>query len=72
MLKFLPWQLVRFLVVNLKPTPVDGELQLPGRIAEIKGRKVVVETEVFAGGVVTARGKVVAVQMPDDFATRPR
>ena len=51
----------------LKPTPIDGPLELRGRIAEIKGRKVVVETEVFAAGVVTARGKVVAVQMPDDF-----
>ena len=56
----------------LKPTPIDGALELRGRIAEIKGRKVVVETEVFAAGMVTARGKVVAVQMPDDFATRPR
>ena len=56
----------------LKPTPIDGPLELRGRIREIKGRKVVVETEVFAEGVVTARGKVVAVQMPDDFgAARP-
>ena len=56
----------------LKPTPIDGQLELRGRIAGIKGRKVVVETEVFAGGAVTARGAVVAVQMPEDFgATRP-
>jgi acyl-coenzyme A thioesterase PaaI-like protein len=51
----------------LKPTPIGGVLELRGRIAEIRGRKVVVETEVFAGGAVTARGKVVAVQMPEDF-----
>ena len=55
----------------LKPTPIDGPLELRGRISEIKGRKVVVETEVFAAGVVTARGKVVAVQMPDDFGAAP-
>ena len=51
----------------LKPTPIGGPLVLRGRIAEIKGRKVIVETEVATGGVVTARGKVVAAQMPDDF-----
>ena len=51
----------------LKPTPLDGALELRGRIVEIKGRKVVVETDVIARGEVTARGRVVAVQMPADF-----
>lgn len=50
----------------LKPTPL-GELEIRGRVKEIKGRKVVVETTVFAGGVPTARGEVVAVQMPASF-----
>ena len=47
--------------------PLDGALELRGRIVEIKGRKVVVETDVIARGEVTARGRVVAVQMPADF-----
>ena len=51
----------------LKPTPLAGELELRGRVKEIKGRKVVVETTVLAGGVATARGEVVAVQMPEGF-----
>lgn len=51
----------------LKPTPLAGPLELRGRIIEIKGRKVVVESEVIADGVVTARGVVVAVQMPEGF-----
>ena len=51
----------------LKPTPLECELELRGRIKEIRGRKVVVTTEVIADGVVTARGEVVAVQMPDSF-----
>lgn len=51
----------------LKPTPQAGELELRGRVKEIKGRKVVVETTVLAGGVATARGEVVAVQMPEGF-----
>ncbi len=53
----------------LKPTPLAGPLELRGRVTEIKGRKVVVESEVIAGGVVTARGVVVAVQMPEGFGS---
>ena len=51
----------------LKPTPMGPELVLRGRVKEIKGRKVVVEAEVWADEVMTARGEVVAVQMPDTF-----
>jgi acyl-coenzyme A thioesterase PaaI-like protein len=54
-------------VSYLKPTPLGGELELRGKVVELNGRKVVVETTVFAGGVATARGTVVAVQMPPDF-----
>ncbi len=52
----------------LKPTPMDVELEIRGRVKEIKGRRVVVEAEVYALGVLTARGEVVAVQMPETFA----
>ncbi|MGO3927026.1 PaaI family thioesterase [Rhodopseudomonas pseudopalustris] len=56
----------------LKPTPLDGALELRGRIVEIKGRKVVVETDVIARGEITARGRVVAVEMPVGFGgTKP-
>jgi len=51
----------------LKPTPLHGLLELRGRIKEIKGRKVLVETTVYAGQVATVRGEVLAVQMPDNF-----
>lgn len=54
-------------VSYLKPTPLGVELVLRGHVQEIKGRKVVVETTVFAGDVATARGTVVAVQMPEGF-----
>ena len=43
----------------LKPTPIDVELEIRCRVKEIKGRKVVVETTVDAGDVITARGEVV-------------
>ncbi|MEI8155374.1 MAG: PaaI family thioesterase [Burkholderiales bacterium] len=54
----------------LKPTPLDGALELRGRVKEIKGRKVIVETIVYAQGVATARGEVVAVQMPESFGRK--
>jgi acyl-coenzyme A thioesterase PaaI-like protein len=51
----------------LKPTPLTAALEIRGRVKEIKGRKVVVETTVTAAGVTTARGEVVALQMPENF-----
>ncbi len=48
----------------LAPTPLGPELEIRGKIAEIKGRKVISEITVSANGIVTARGRVVAVQMP--------
>lgn len=49
----------------LKPTPLGPELEVRGRIVEITARKVVLEETLSADGVVTARGKVVAVRMPE-------
>ena len=54
----------------LRPTPLDAELEVRGRVTGISGRKVTVEASVSAGGVVTARGRVVAAQMPDSFLAR--
>lgn len=53
----------------LKPTPLHGELVVRGRVKEIRGRKVVVEADVYAGEVLTARGEVVAAQMPESFVS---
>jgi acyl-coenzyme A thioesterase PaaI-like protein len=49
----------------LEPTPLGGELELRARVRERGARKVVVEVTLSADGVVTARGEVVAVAMPD-------
>jgi acyl-coenzyme A thioesterase PaaI-like protein len=49
----------------LRPTPLGVELVLRGRVLEIKGRKVVVETTLHAQGELCARGKVVAVRLPE-------
>lgn len=53
----------------LKPTPIDGVLEVRGRAVEVKGRKVVVEAELYAGGELCARGRVVTVQVPEGFGT---
>jgi acyl-coenzyme A thioesterase PaaI-like protein len=55
-------------VSYLKPTPLGPLLEIRGRVKEIKGRKVVVEATVYADGVATARGEVIALQMPENFA----
>ena len=51
----------------LKPTPLGVELEVHGTVVEQKGRKVISEITLSANGEITARGKVVAVQMPEDM-----
>jgi hypothetical protein len=45
------------------------ELEVRGRIKEVKGRKVVIEASLSAHGVVCAREEVVAVEMPEKMGT---
>lgn len=54
----------------LRPTPLGIELELKGKILELKGRKVISEISVFVNGTVTARGKLVAVRMPDSMQSK--
>jgi acyl-coenzyme A thioesterase PaaI-like protein len=51
----------------LKPTPLNGILEIRGRVKELSGRKVIVESMLYAAGVATVHAEVVAVQMPDTF-----
>lgn len=55
----------------LRPTPLGVELEIRGAIEEVTGRKVVVSETVSAEGVICARGRVVAVQMPDHLVPKP-
>ena len=64
---------LRFLTASLhvdyvRPTPIDGLLEVRARVKEIKGRKVVIVSTLSAGGEVCARGEVVTVQMPEHLA----
>lgn len=61
---------LRFLTASLHvdyllPTPIGVPLEIRGRVKEIKGRKVIVEATLSAGGKICARGQVVAVQVPE-------
>jgi acyl-coenzyme A thioesterase PaaI-like protein len=51
----------------LRPTPIDAELELRARVAELRGRKVVVAVTLSAAGEVCAKGEVVCVEMPKGF-----
>lgn len=64
---------IRFVTASLhvdylKPTPIGVPLEVRSRAAEIKGRKIVVKSELTAAGEVCARGEVVAVQIPEGLA----
>jgi acyl-coenzyme A thioesterase PaaI-like protein len=61
---------LRFLTASLHvdfllPTPLGVPLEIRGRVKEIKGRKVIVETTLSANGRICARGEVIAVQLPE-------
>ncbi len=54
-------------VDDLRPPPMGAALTARARPLEVKGRKVVVEVTVSADGVETARGRVVAVRVPESM-----
>jgi acyl-coenzyme A thioesterase PaaI-like protein len=61
---------LRFLTASLqvdylRPTPLGAPLEVRARVEEVKGRKVTVTATVAANGALCARGRIVAVQMPE-------
>ena len=51
----------------LKPTPMGPILEIRAKVKEVKGRKVVIEEWIVVNGVITVRGEVVAVQVPESL-----
>lgn len=49
----------------LRPTPIDVPMELRGKVEEVKERKVVVAITLKSKGAICAKGRVVAVQIPD-------
>jgi acyl-coenzyme A thioesterase PaaI-like protein len=54
----------------LAPTPLGPRLELRAHVVETTARKSVVEVSVAAAGVTTARGRVVAVRIPESMISR--
>ena len=64
--------LSRFVTASLQvdylaPVWIDREITLRGKIDEIKGRKVVISIDLFSKDILCAKGRVVAIQIPDDY-----
>lgn len=64
-----PAPVPRFVTASLKvdylrPTPLGSDLVVRGRAVEVGARKVVVHSDLYAGGELCARGEVVAVLAP--------
>ena len=62
----------RFLTASLhvdyhKPTPLGVELEIRAKVKELKGRKVVIEEWIVADSIITVRGEVIAVQVPESM-----
>jgi acyl-coenzyme A thioesterase PaaI-like protein len=53
----------------LKPTPLGPVLEIRGKVKEVKGRKIVIEEWIVANGVITVKGELVAVQVPEQMVT---
>ncbi|WP_457553655.1 PaaI family thioesterase [Desulfobacula sp.] len=61
---------LRYVTASLKvdflaPTPMGVELELRGKVIELKEKKVIVESKVLADNKICATGLVVAVRMPE-------
>ncbi len=48
----------------LRPTPLGVQLEVRGRLREIRGRKIVVEVTLLANGEICAKGEVVGAPLP--------
>ncbi len=63
---------LRFVTASLqvdyiRPTPMGVPLELTGAVEELKERKVTVGIRVTARGELVAKGKVIAVQVPENW-----
>ena len=63
---------IRFVTASLHvdylaPTPIEALLEIRGIIVEVTPKKVIIEASVTAGETLCARGKVVAVHLPESM-----
>lgn len=54
----------------LRPTPLGVPLEIRGRVEELKENKVVVLATVSANGEICAKGRIIAVRMPETMSLK--
>lgn len=54
----------------IKPTPIDGHIEVRGIIKELKGRKAIIEAWLSVHGEVCVKGEIVAIRISDDFGKK--
>jgi acyl-coenzyme A thioesterase PaaI-like protein len=65
-------RMARFVTASLQvdflaPVPIDGVMEIRATIEEIKGRKVTVAMTLTVNDMLCAKGRMIAVQIPDDY-----
>jgi acyl-coenzyme A thioesterase PaaI-like protein len=50
-----------------KPTPLGPELEIRGKIREVKGKKVIVEASLSAEDKICATGEIISILVPENF-----
>jgi len=53
----------------LRPTPIDGPVELRARLESTDGKRITVACSLLADGKACARGRVVAVRVPASWRT---
>ncbi len=56
----------------IRPTPIEKTLLVRAKVTEMKGRKIIVTSSLFAGDEECARGKVIVVQLPENWLAQSR
>ena len=63
---------IRFVTASLHvdylaPTPIAAQLEVRGVVIEVTKKKVIIEATIMAEGKICAKGKVVAVHLPESM-----
>ena len=67
------WYVTGKLSISYKaPAPISGPVDIKARISERKGRKSVVECELFAGDTLCATAEVIAIRVDPEWFTAPQ
>jgi acyl-coenzyme A thioesterase PaaI-like protein len=54
----------------LRPTPLGVPLEIRAHVEEMKEKKVIVQATVSANGEICAKGRIIAVRMPENMSLK--